>query len=202
MTFSELLRLGGYRTRDSLIVKVLAEKSAQLNRSVAEFWSNWAEPCELLVSVPNSRLVFIVQRDELLRVALGAGTEYRQIDLSKQSGQQRLELFQAILPWASTSQDEMEFTYRALPSHLHAPTSLFASPEQHETVKPRDVPSASELIWDYTINGEILRIPVRVVQERQHFGRVDYLVEPLGGSGTRWVKATKVSPALESPGRG
>jgi len=37
-----------------------------------------------------------------------------------------------------------------------------------------------------------LRVPVRVVNARTNFGRVDIQVEPIGGSGQEWVETSRV----------
>ena len=42
----------------------------------------------------------------------------------------------------------------------------------------------------YSING--LLFPVRVLDARKVWGRVDVLISPLGGSGETWVESSKV----------
>lgn len=43
----------------------------------------------------------------------------------------------------------------------------------------------------YHVGG--LAFPVRVDDVRERFGRVDYLIVPLGGEGSRWVASESVS---------
>lgn len=42
----------------------------------------------------------------------------------------------------------------------------------------------------YNMNGMLF--PVRVLDARKVWGRVDILISPLGGSGETWVEASKV----------
>lgn len=37
-----------------------------------------------------------------------------------------------------------------------------------------------------------LRIPITIIDVRQAFGRTDYLVKPVGGSGETWVDSRSV----------
>jgi len=39
---------------------------------------------------------------------------------------------------------------------------------------------------------------VRIIDCREVFGRVDYLVEPIAGNGVRWVAADSVDPMPEA----
>ena len=43
-----------------------------------------------------------------------------------------------------------------------------------------------------TLSTEGLSVPVRIVDARENFGRMDVLVTPEGGSGQAWVSAERV----------
>jgi hypothetical protein len=49
-------------------------------------------------------------------------------------------------------------------------------------------------------SGTGLTFRVLIRDARQAFGRLDYQIEPVGGSGLQWVKADRVRPD-ESPAR-
>lgn len=40
---------------------------------------------------------------------------------------------------------------------------------------------------------EGLQVPVLILDGRSHFGRVDFLVEPIGGTGEKWVSWDRVT---------
>jgi len=37
-----------------------------------------------------------------------------------------------------------------------------------------------------------LTIPVRVLELEKHYGRIDALIEPIGGAGQKWVNYDKI----------
>lgn len=43
----------------------------------------------------------------------------------------------------------------------------------------------------YRING--MKFPVRILDARKVWGRVDVLVEPVGGEGSKWVEKSAIS---------
>lgn len=47
------------------------------------------------------------------------------------------------------------------------------------------------LEWE-TGSGDTLKIRVRILDARQNYGRTDFLVEPVAGSGEAWVQEAKL----------
>lgn len=45
-----------------------------------------------------------------------------------------------------------------------------------------------------------LSVPVTVIDARTHWGRVDVLVTPVGGTGEAWVSAERLKPQTPTPG--
>ena len=49
----------------------------------------------------------------------------------------------------------------------------------------------------YVIMDGTLFVPVHVIENRRVFGRNEVLIEPVGGSGQKWIHAEKVLPKLQ-----
>lgn len=60
------------------------------------------------------------------------------------------------------------------------------------------IPTAREMLLGAPIRGMIsidgLRVEVHVRDMRTVWGRIHYLVEPVAGSGQKWVDASRVTP--------